>query len=158
MNELIVMAHGAIMIYLSAKYIDTPRIRDFAVLLSIAILFVALISYIRRKHSEINEQPKLNYKGINSLLRQAARWSVASNSDINPIISNMHGNYGAAYLFALRSVATDNDILRATGIDIRSVENEIIKIQDKAMTGLARACPRVIPEPRLLSVIGGEGV
>ena len=41
-------------------------------------------------------------KNINTLIRQAARWSVAAQQDESPIIALLHANYGAGYLWALK--------------------------------------------------------
>ena len=47
---------------------------------------------------------------IETLIRQASRWSVAAQQDDSPIIALLHANYGAGYLWALKDIATDQEI------------------------------------------------
>jgi hypothetical protein len=91
------------------------------------------------------------------LLRQSARWSTASVQDKNAMIAVLHANYGAGYLWALRDIATNDQIKKATGIDILTFENEIVKIQDKATKNMIKICPDFGPNPSYLTSIGGEG-
>ena len=43
------------------------------------------------------------------------------------MIAVLHANYGAGYLWALKDIATDSEIQKATGINLGDFENEIVK-------------------------------
>jgi hypothetical protein len=94
---------------------------------------------------------------INTLVRQASRWSVAAFQDTNPLIAVLHANYGAAYLFALKDIYTDYDIEQVANIDIKKFTNDIIKIQDTSTQKMAKLCPKYAPsKPKYLAKLGKE--
>ena len=95
-------------------------------------------------------------KSIKTFIRQAARWSSAAKQDKNPIIAVLHANYGAGYLWALKDIATDNEIEKIGGIEIFKFRDEIVAIQDKANKELVRKCPGLVPENDYLAKIAGE--
>ena len=64
-------------------------------------------------------------KVINVLVRQASRWATAAKQDKNSMIAVLHANYGAGYLWALKDIATTEQIKAATGIDMLKFEREI---------------------------------
>jgi len=72
------------------------------------------------------------------------------------MIAVLHANYGAGYLWALRDIATDNDIVAATGIDIIKFRDEITNIQDTATKKMASLCPQYAPPSTYLTNLGGE--
>ena len=96
-------------------------------------------------------------KIIRTLARQAARWSTASMQDKNPMISVLHANYGAGYLWALKDIATSEQIKMATGIDLLVFEKEITTIQDAATKKMIAVCPKYGPEESYLTRISGQG-
>jgi hypothetical protein len=73
------------------------------------------------------------------------------------MIAVLHANYGAGYLWAVKDIATDDEIAKAAGIDIRKFEKEIIDIQDNATIRMAKLCPEYAPTASYLTTIGGEG-
>lgn len=82
---------------------------------------------------------------IRILIRQASRWTMAAKQDTEIMISVLHANYGASYLWAVRDIATDNEIEKATGIDILQFRDEIIKVQDEVTRRLVKKCPAYLP-------------
>lgn len=96
-------------------------------------------------------------KIIQKLVRQSARWSTAAKQDKNSLVAVLHANYGAGYLWALKDIATNEQIKSATGIDVLMFEHEITKVQDKVTMKLAKLCPKYAPKPSVLTKIGGEG-
>jgi c-di-GMP-related signal transduction protein len=96
-------------------------------------------------------------KVIQVLARQAARWSTAAKQDKNSMIAVLHANYGAGYLWALKDIASSEQIKAATGIDILKFEREIVSVQDKATMKMARLCPKYAPKKSYLTKLGGEG-
>ena len=96
-------------------------------------------------------------KIIMVLTRQAARWSTAAKQDKNSMIAVLHANYGAGYLWALKDIASSEQIKAATGIDLLKFEREIVSTQDMATKKMAFLCPKYAPKSTYLTKIGGEG-
>ena len=94
---------------------------------------------------------------IQTITRQAARWSTAASQDENPMIRVLHANYGAGYLWALRDVASADDIRDATGLDVLKFQSEIVAAQDDATRKMIEVCPKYAPKQTYLTSIGGEG-
>ena len=95
---------------------------------------------------------------IKKLSRQAARWSTAAKQDLNPLIAVLHANYGAGYLWALKDIATTQQIQTATNIDVKKFTKEIVQIQDETTLKMIKVCPEYAPERTYLSQIGGENI
>lgn len=100
----------------------------------------------------------INFKRNSSLilLRQAARWSLASIQDKNPFIAVLHANYAAGYLWALKDIYTDMEIEKYTGIDMKDFISLIVKNQDIVSKRLVKICPKFVPERNLLTKIAGQ--
>lgn len=120
-------------------------------------LFIYYLLDIRDNCYLYNNNYDLLKKNIQTLVRQAARWSTAAKQDDSSMIAVLHANYGAGYLWAVKDIATDDQIAKAAGIDIRTFENEIIKIQDQATVRMSQLCSDYGPEPSYLTTLGGEG-
>ena len=75
------------------------------------------------------------------LIRQCARWAVASEQDKSPLIALLHANYAAGYLWALKDIVSDVEIKQHTNIDILDFEKKIVNIQDIATKKVSSACP-----------------
>ena len=78
---------------------------------------------------------------IKKLIKQTARWSTAAAQDKSPLISVLHANYGMGYLMALKSIATQEQIKKATNINMQKFEAEITNQQDKSTLFAAKNCP-----------------
>lgn len=125
--------------------------KDLILGVFIGIVLILLFQNIRKS---VSCDPL--HKIIKTLLRQAARWSTAAAQDDNSMIAVLHANYGAGYLWALKDIATDDQITRATGIDVIKFRDEIIKVQDYATMKMAKLCPKYAPDKTYLTNIGGE--
>tara|TARA_B100000700_G_C15045386_1_gene857632 strand:- start:2762 stop:3172 length:411 start_codon:yes stop_codon:yes gene_type:complete len=125
--------------------------------LVIGCILTYFLIEIRNRCFIKNNATKMLHDKINILLRQTARWATAAKQDENPLIAVLHANYGAGYLWALKDIATGNQINSASGIDIVKFEKEIIKTQDEATTNLAKVCPNYAPKKSYLSRIAKEG-
>ena len=87
----------------------------------------------------------------------SSRWSVAAQQDDSPIIALLHANYGAGYLWALKDIATDQEIYDNTGIDIIKFKQKIIDIQDKSTRRVSKACPDFLGDiDKYLLKMGGD--
>ena len=60
---------------------------------------------------------------IKVLTRQAARWSTAAKQDKNSMVAVLHANYGAGYLWALKDIASSEQIKSATGTSKSTLES-----------------------------------
>ena len=94
---------------------------------------------------------------IKTLVRQAARWSTAARQDENSMIAVLHANYGAGYLWALKDIATESEIEKVAGINLKDFENEIVETQDLMTKKMAALCPKYAPKRTYLTRLGGEG-
>jgi len=106
----------------------------------------------------VKNKPLSYEKMLKILTRQAARWSTAAKQDENAMIAVLHANYGAAYLLAIKDIATAAQIKAATGIELSRFEEQILAAQDAATRKMAGLCPKYAPDPTYLTKIGGEGV
>lgn len=79
-----------------------------------------------------------------------ARWSTAATQDENPVIAVLHANYGVGYMMVLKDIESDEALERILNIqDIRSVFDEVQKIQNKATLNLASHCKNIYPNTLL---------
>ena len=105
----------------------------------------------------VYQKPTEKDKMIKTLLRQSARWSTAAEQDENAMIAVLHANYGAGYLWALKDIATEKSIKKATGVNIHMFEKKIIGIQDKATKKVSGLCPQFYSKLNTeLLVLGGD--
>ena len=79
------------------------------------------------KNKENTNNNNFKENAIKNLLRQSSRWAIAAKQDKSPIITLLHANYAAGYLWALKDIATDNDIKSITGIDIIKFKQKMFK-------------------------------
>jgi hypothetical protein len=96
-------------------------------------------------------------KAIEKLVRQSARYATAAQQDASPVIAILHANYAAAYLYALKDIATDSQIHNATGIDVKKFKEHITNVQDMVTRKTSEKCPDFVGEVDIyLAQIGGE--
>jgi hypothetical protein len=96
-------------------------------------------------------------KAIEKLVRQSARYATAAQQDASPVIAVLHANYGAAYLYALKDIATDSQIHNATGIDVKKFKEHVTNVQDMVTRKTSEKCPEFVGEVDIyLAQIGGE--
>src|SRR5580704_18335015 len=91
----------------------------------IILVLIGVIIILSFRSSDSN----FKFNTIKTLVRQSARWSTAATQDSNPLISVLHANYGAGYLWALQDIATDQDVYSATGVDFLKLRDAITKVQ-----------------------------
>jgi hypothetical protein len=96
-------------------------------------------------------------KSIEKLVRQSARYATAAQQDASPVIAVLHANYAAAYLYALKDIATDSQIHNATGIDVKKFKEHVTNVQDMVTRKTSEKCPDFVGEVDIyLTQIGGE--
>lgn len=86
---------------------------------AIAVLFM----FLQNKSRGMN-------KSIEKLVRQSARYATAAQQDKSPVVALLHANYAAAYLYALKDIATETQIHNATGIDVKKFKEHVLNVQD----------------------------
>ena len=118
----------------------------------IYIVAIAIIAFMFIMKG--NGTPKGN---IEKLVRQTARWATAAQQDASPLISMLHANYAAGYLWALKDIATPTEIHKATGVDLKRFEEHIVNDQDATTKKVIKVCPQFKGEVDLyLATIAGE--
>jgi len=100
--------------------------------------------------------PMADGETIRILIRQASRWAVAAEQDANPLIRVLHANYAMAFVAALRQVASDDFVIRETGVDPQELETYVGQLQDWAVQSFAPYVPEMIPQSPLVH-LAGEG-
>lgn len=94
---------------------------------------------------------------IRALLRQAARYAIAAEQDINPLIAVLHADYAAGMVYAIQAAWPEWQFREATGLAFRAVLGEVIRIQDAAHRKMAAACPAVVPADGILERLARGG-
>jgi hypothetical protein len=69
-------------------------------------------------------------QSIDKMVKQSAKYAIMAQQDASPVMSVRHGNYAAAYLHALKDIATETQIHNATGIDVKKFKEHISNVQD----------------------------
>ena len=96
-------------------------------------------------------------KSIEKLVRQSARYATAAQQDKSPVVAILHANYAAAYLYALKDIATNSQIHNATGIDVKKFTEHVINVQDMVTKKTTETCPEFAGQVDIyLAEIGGE--
>ena len=124
------------------------------ILMLIIIIFIIIcINLNSKSNSNSNDKNKI----IQTLIRQAARWSSASQQDNSPLIAFLHANYGIGYIEALQDISSTQEIKKATGIDFIEFKNKIKSIQDSAAKKVTQSCPQFTGNvDKYLLKIGGN--
>jgi hypothetical protein len=90
----------------------------------------------RDKNNSIKNEKR---KQTQALIRQIARWTVASQQDTSPMIALLHANYAAGYLQALELITTEKEINEFT--NPQELRTKVYNTQDHAAQQVASSCP-----------------
>lgn len=93
---------------------------------------------------------------ITKLLRQCARWTIAAEQDENVIIALLHANYGAAYLWATKDIATSEQIYDATTLKLLNIEKYVQKVQDIVTRKAVKKCPSYGGRTNFMTILAGK--
>ena len=127
----------------------------------LAYFLYILTTFNIKKDDENNDEKKnimLKSDVIKKLVRQAARWSTAARQDESLMIKVLHACYGAGYLWALKDIASNDEIEKYSNIDMFKFENEITSTMDEAQMELASTCSKYPPKRTYLTRVAGEGI
>lgn len=118
------------------------QINKITILLLLVVVVVVSSWIFNYSSYQMNNNKNDKKAIIHTLLRQSARWSVAADQDESPIIALLHANYGAAYLWALKDIASDTEIEESEDINILEFAKRITDIQDTATRKVSQLCPQ----------------
>jgi len=114
-----------------------------AALIFLAVILFWFIFHFKSSNSNTNE-------GIKKLFHQMARWSTASTQDKNPVVAVLHANYGVGYMMAMKDLYSDEEMERLLDVKhIRSIFDEVQRVQNKATLELGHHCLDIYPQTGL---------
>jgi hypothetical protein len=93
---------------------------------------------------------------VKFLVKQTARWSVASTQDQNAIVRLLHANYAVGYLDALQQISRPDEIEYHTGINYDYFVKKILENQSLATQNMVNQCPNLKPKDMYLATIAEE--
>lgn len=102
---------------------------------SVVFIFVGVSCFFQKK----KKCPDITDRNVQALVRQTARWTVASQQDTSPMIALLHANYAAGYLQALELIATEQKINQF--IPLHELRKKVYGTQDKAARQMVASCP-----------------
>ena len=82
---------------------------------------------------------------IPALLRQTARWAVASKQDSSNLIALLHIDYAIGYLSSLQEIASNEDIKHYGGVDPSNLMKRLQARQDTILSASIKECPSFSP-------------
>lgn len=112
----------------------------FVVIGILSIILICYLVFIVYQHSV--KCANIKNMEIQALIRQTARWAVASQQDTSPMIALLHANYAAGYLQALELIATENEINQF--FNLQKLRFKVYSTQDKAAKKVIATCPEYI--------------
>jgi hypothetical protein len=98
----------------------------------------------------------IHSRTIKDLVRSASQWQVRANQDSNPVVALMNSNYAVAYLNVVRSMGTDKDIEKITGMPMESFIDGVEATQTNSLQKFAGVCPNVAPKGLALASATGN--
>lgn len=127
----------------------------------IGIFIGFILTILFRSNFTFTDLDNQNYKdfAIKKLLRASSRWLVAAENDLTPLISLLHAQYGVSWWFALKDIATDSEIEKATGINVKEHEKQITGVQDVVTKRVVMECPKFAKNMNKYFVLtSGQGI
>ena len=70
-------------------------------------------------------------QSIDKMVKQSAKYAIMAQKDSSPVMSVRNGNYAAAYLHALKDIATETQIHNATGVDVKKFKEHIFNVAER---------------------------
>lgn len=141
------------MLFLAGKQSDITA-RVFLTLTAIGTFIVD--GYLLWRWIKNGTSDSDNTERIRQLVRQTARWSVAARQDKNIMISVLHANYGAGYLWSLLDIFKPEEIEEAAGISLMKLKTEVLSVQDWATRRMSRSCNAFAPKSSYLAKLAGD--
>lgn len=82
---------------------------------------------------------------IQTAVRQIERWLVASRQDRHPAIAMLHADYAMGDVDLVRQLWTDQEVVAATGKDMRQLNQQAAEAQDAAKRRIVAIAPQLDP-------------
>jgi hypothetical protein len=112
----------------------------------INIILILVITLLVILYSQYKSENLSKKDMIKTLIRGCSRWAVASVQDKSPLISVLHANYAAGYLWGIKDIFSDTQVKDATGINMTQYQKKITDIQDIATKRVVVVCPQFAGE------------
>lgn len=80
-------------------------------------------------------------EGVGIQVRQVLRWIMAAEQDADPAVQFLHASYAVGNLDILRQIATDQEIVSATGETPLALLQRASRLQDQAARVLRQRGP-----------------
>ena len=113
----------------------------FFMFLTLCLIY---LFYKNKQNKTTNNYQKQKNKQTQALIRQIARWTVASQQDTSPMIALLHANYAAGYLQALELITTEQEINQF--MNLQELRKKVYGTQDNAARLVAASCPDYLGE------------
>lgn len=110
-------------------------------ILAIILVIILILAFIIHNLKNNNISKNVQSNNIKKLMRQVYRWYIASIQDNNPVIAMLHINYAVGYLSALMEISSEDEIYKVSGLNIRELQKEVTKQQDKSLLAVFENCP-----------------
>jgi len=115
------------------------------------IIAIVIVYFLFKRSTGVNSTV------INNLLKKSAKWATTAQQDKSPLMANMHANYAVGYLWALKDLASENEIQTASATSLKQFEEHILNVQEMVTKKVTEACPKFAGEVDLyLSSIAGD--
>lgn len=127
----------------------------FRIILTHFLIFNIIVKYIENNIFKEKFEKK---NMIKKLIRQSSRYSSAARGDKNNLISILHSNYGAAYLFSLKDLFSEKEIEEVLGSEEKrkKYESKIIEVQDESTRKAVKDCPQYAGITDFLTELAAE--
>jgi len=131
---------------------------NFLIGLIVGIILIYGLIEIKNRCWLASDAKKERQKILSTILRGVGRWATASQGDKSPLISLLHANYSAGYLWAILDAFSSSEIEEISKQPFLKIRDEVTKTQDLATKKVIKACPNFAPPPSVLTKIAGEEV
>jgi hypothetical protein len=88
----------------------------------------------------------IHSRTIKDLVKSATQWQVRANQDYNAVVALMNSNFAVAYLNVVRTMGTDRDIEKITGVPMEQLIESVETTQTNCLQKFANVCPNVAPK------------
>jgi hypothetical protein len=139
-TDILAFIVGGVVIYYGYYYKN-----HVLVAIGTAIITEHIMQFFGHKYEPFSNGCREKPKVIETLVRQSSRYALAAEQDMSPLVAVLHANYAAAYLWALKDVASDAEISNVIGKDkLKELESYVKTVQDTATKRATRDCPSFI--------------
>jgi hypothetical protein len=115
------------------------------------VILILLMIYFTRKRVPPDSMKRLS--------QRSAALAIKAQQDGSPIQAVIDANYAAAYMAALKEIATAKEIQSACGIDVSTFESHVLNVQESVTQKVLKQVPDLVGDIDLyLHTISEPGV